>query len=122
MEIKDALNTFAALSQETRLKAFRLLVQSEPDGLPAGEIARQLMVPHNTLSAHLSLLSQAGLVVSQRQSRSIVYRVNLDQMRAIIQFLAQDCCDGHPEVCAPLTRDLNEIEMKCGQAKVGTTT
>jgi len=102
MDIKNAIERFAALSQETRLKAFRLLVQYEPDGLPAGEIARQLNVPHNTLSAHLSVLSQAGLVVSQRQSRSIIYRVNLSHMRETIEFLARDCCNGHPEVCEPL--------------------
>lgn len=102
MEIKNAIEIFAALSQETRLKTFRLLVQHEPDGLPAGEIARQLNVPHNTLSAHLSVLSQAGLVISQRQSRSIIYRVNLSHMRETIEFLARDCCGGHPDICEPL--------------------
>lgn len=107
MDIKNAIESFAALSQETRLKAFRLLVQHEPEGLAAGEIARQLNVPHNTLSAHLSILSQAGLVVSQRQSRSIIYRVNLSQMRETIEFLARDCCGGHPDVCESLVTVLN---------------
>lgn len=99
--MKNATNSFAALSQETRLEAFRLLVRHEPEGLPAGEVARQLDVPHNTMSAHLSVLARAGWVVSRRQSRSIIYRADLSHMRETIQFLVRDCCAGHPEVCEP---------------------
>src|SRR5690554_101230 len=101
METLDALASFTALSQETRLQAFKLLVRHEPEGLAAGEIARQLGVPHNTMSAHLAVLARAELVVSERQSRSIIYRANLERMQATIQFLVHDCCAGHPEVCVP---------------------
>ncbi|MFN3580471.1 MAG: ArsR/SmtB family transcription factor [Pseudomonas sp.] len=107
MESLRAIESFAALSQETRLKAFRLLVQHEPDGLPAGEIARRLEVPHNTMSAHLSVLAQAGLVVSRRQSRSIIYRASMSRMQEIVRFLLHDCCSGHPEVCEPIASSLN---------------
>ncbi|MGO2132080.1 MAG: ArsR/SmtB family transcription factor [Halomonas sp.] len=72
METSQVIACFAALSQETRMEAFQLLVRQEPEGLPAGEIARQLDVPHNSMSAHLSMLSRAGLVLSRRQSRSII--------------------------------------------------
>ncbi|MDZ7852413.1 MAG: metalloregulator ArsR/SmtB family transcription factor [Halomonas sp.] len=102
MDTSQAIESFSALSQETRLKAFRLLVRHEPEGLPAGEIARQLEVPHNTMSAHLSVLSRSGLVLSQRQSRSIIYRANLSHMREAIRFLVRDCCDDHPAICEPL--------------------
>lgn len=98
----DAVASFAALSQETRLEAFRLLVRHEPDGLAAGEVARQLSVPHNTMSAHLAVLLRAGWVSSRRQSRSIIYRANLAHMNDTVQFLVRDCCAGHPEVCDPL--------------------
>lgn len=108
MDINDAIASFAALSQETRLEAFRLLVRHEPEGLPAGEIARQLGVPHNTMSAHLSVLARAGWVLSQRQSRSIIYRASLEHMKETIQFLVRDCCAGHPEVCKPLLVTLGE--------------
>jgi DNA-binding transcriptional ArsR family regulator len=101
MDMYDALESFTALSQETRLAAFRLLVREEPEGLPAGEIARQLSVPHNTMSAHLATLTRAGWIVSRRQGRTITYRANLAHMREAIRFLALDCCAGHPEVCAP---------------------
>lgn len=101
METLDALASFTALSQETRLQAFKLLVRHEPEGLAAGEIARQLGVPHNTMSAHLAILARAQLVASKRQSRSIIYRANLERMQATIQFLVHDCCDGHPQVCEP---------------------
>lgn len=105
MDTSDAIASFAALSQETRLQAFRLLVRHEPRGLPAGEIARQLTVPHNTMSAHLAVLSRAGWIVAQRVSRSIIYRANLNHMKDTIQFLAYDCCAGHPDLCNALKED-----------------
>lgn len=108
MNINNAVASFAALSQETRLKATQLLVRCEPDGLPAGEIARRLSVPHNTMSAHLSILSRTGWVTYRREGRSLIYRVNLDQLRKTIWFLMKDCCNGHPEVCAPLLASLNK--------------
>lgn len=102
MESSDALASFAALSQDTRLAALRLLVREEPQGLPAGEIARQLAVPHNTLSSHLGILARAGLVTATRQGRTITYRASLAHIRAMIDFLVTDCCAGHPELCKPL--------------------
>lgn len=106
MEQNSVIASFAALAQETRLEAFRLLVRHEPEGLAAGEIARQLGVPHNTMSAHLAVLVRAGLAASQRQSRSIIYRANLDHMKETIQFLVRDCCAAHPEICEPLIASL----------------
>lgn len=106
MGIDNALEAFAALSQATRLNTFRVLVRHEPEGLPAGEIARLLDVPHNTMSTHLGALSRAGLVFSHRESRSIIYRVSLNHMRETLSFLVRDCCFGHPELCKPLLEDL----------------
>ena len=103
----DAMTSFAALSQETRLKAFRLLVSHEPLGLPAGEIARQLSVPHNTMSTHLSVLARAGWVIPKRQSRQIIYRASLSHMQLVIEFLLQDCCAGNSELCTSLLDNLN---------------
>ena len=51
MELENVILALAALAQSTRLDVFRLLVKHEPDGLPAGDIARELAVPHNTMSA-----------------------------------------------------------------------
>ena len=110
MEITHAMTSFAALSQETRLKAFRLLVSHEPKGLPAGEVARHLSVPHNTMSTHLAVLARAGWVISERQSRQIIYRASLSHMQTVIQFLLQDCCAGHPELCASLMDSLSGCE------------
>lgn len=106
MENEEAVLALAALAQPTRLQAFRLLVGHEPDGLAAGDLARLVEVPANTLSAHLSVLSRAGLVTSERHSRSIVYRANLDEFRDVAVFLLRDCCGGHPEVCTPVMESL----------------
>ncbi|MCE6077461.1 metalloregulator ArsR/SmtB family transcription factor [Agrobacterium vitis] len=106
METSHAIAALAALAQTTRLETFRLLVKHEPDGLPAGEIARMLAVPQNTMSAHLATLSRAGLVTSERQSRTITYRADLDGLRDMTLFLLKDCCGGNAELCAPLIADL----------------
>jgi DNA-binding transcriptional ArsR family regulator len=106
MESKEAIMALAALGQETRLEAFRLLVQHEPGGLAAGDLARLLAVPQNTLSSHLSVLARADLVLAKRRGRSIVYRANLPAFRPVMLFLLQDCCLGRPEVCAPLIESL----------------
>lgn len=99
MEMKSATEALGALAQETRLSAFRLLVRVGHGGAAAGEIASALGIPPATLSFHLAHLSRAGLVTSRRESRSIVYAANFDGMSALIDFLTEDCCQGHPQVC-----------------------
>lgn len=117
MESDEAILAFAALAQPTRLDVFRLLLEHEPDGLPAGEIARQMGVPHNTMSTHLAILSRAGLIEAERQSRSIIYRAKLDAVRTLTGFLIKDCCGGRPEICAPLIADLAPC---CPPKKIAT--
>src|ERR1700738_1241790 len=106
MESEDAILALAALAQPTRLDVFRLLVKHEPEGLAAGDIARAIAVPQNTMSSHLSSLSRAGRVSAQRFSRSIVYRADLTRFQAVVLFMLRDCCDGRPEICAPLVENL----------------
>src|SRR5665811_765671 len=106
MESEDAILALAALAQSTRLDVFRLLAKHEPEGLAAGDIARALAVPQNTMSSHLAILSRAGLVSAQRFSRSIVYRVDLSRFQDVVLFMLRDCCDGRPEICAPLVVNL----------------
>lgn len=103
-----AIEVFSALSQPTRLEAFRLLVKQEPDGLPAREIARRLDVPHNTMSTHLAILTRAGLISVERHSRSMIYRVELAAVRKLVMFLLKDCCNGQPELCTPLLEDISK--------------
>lgn len=102
MDETNALLAFAALSQSTRLQVFRLLMEFEPTGLPAGDIARRLAVPQNTLSSHLAVLTRAGLITAERRSRSIIYRASVDGLGALVDFLTHDCCGGNPQVCAAL--------------------
>jgi ArsR family transcriptional regulator, arsenate/arsenite/antimonite-responsive transcriptional repressor len=106
METESTILLLAALAQATRLEVFRLLVKNEPEGLAAGEIARSLAVPQNTMSAHLGVLARAGLVTARRHSRSIVYRADLARLQAVMSFMLNDCCDGRPEICAPLIESI----------------
>ena len=102
MESEQAILALAALAQSTRLGVFRLLVKHEPDGLAAGDIAKALAVPQNTMSAHLAILARAGLVMSERKSRSIIYRASLPGFQDLTSFMVEDCCGGRAELCAPV--------------------
>ena len=95
----DAIAVLAALAQPTRLEIFRLLLKHEPIGITAGVIADTVGAPHNSISTHLAILVRAGLLRSARDGRSIVYRADIEGMRALVGFLVNDCCDGHPELC-----------------------
>lgn len=86
-----AVAALAALAFDTRLRAVQTLATVSPDGLPAGELSRRLGVPQNTLSDHLAALTRAGVVQAERQSRSIIYRLNVDGLDAIIGFLTEIC-------------------------------
>lgn len=102
MESKDAVASLSALGHEGRLAIFRLLVKAGPGGVAAGEIARRLDSLPNTLSANLNVLSHAGLITSRREGRSILYSADFAAMSALLGFLMANCCDGAPEICAPL--------------------
>ena len=102
MDNIDAVDALFALAQASRLKIFRLLVQNGPDGLAAGNIARTLSIPHNTLSSHLSILTRAGLLASSRLGRSIIYRIDPEGIQDLFAHLVQDCCNSNPELCGPL--------------------
>ena len=92
MDSKQALAAFDSLSQDTRLRVFRMLVEYGPAGAPAGSLSEALQIPHNTLSFHLSHMSHAGLVISRREGRSVIYRANFEFFSGLIRFMVEDCC------------------------------
>lgn len=102
MELKKAASALSALAQPSRLEVFRLLVKCGEDGLCAGDISEQLEIPKPTLSFHLKELTHAGLIDSERDGRSIIYRLNVQGMRNLMHFLTEDCCQGKPELCTPI--------------------
>lgn len=110
MESINAISAFSALSQQTRLDVFRLLIKAGENGLLAGELGEQLDVRQNTMSANLTVLLNAGLVRNERQGRKIRYFVDLDALRGLLAFLMEDCCGGRPELCQPI---IDEIACAC---------
>lgn len=104
MEKTEALTALAALGQETRLEVFRLLVRVGAEGLPAGEIATSLGIVQNTMSAHLKVLSQAGMVRAERDGRVVRYHADMIGFRGLLDFLMEDCCGGKPGLCEPIFR------------------
>ncbi|MGJ8697009.1 MAG: ArsR/SmtB family transcription factor [Verrucomicrobiaceae bacterium] len=99
MKSKEAIQALAALAHESRLQVFRLLVKEAPEGLCAGDLSLALKIPKPTLSFHLKELSASRLIESERIGRSIKYRLRTNQMKKLMLFLAEDCCQGHPELC-----------------------
>lgn len=97
VERKEAVAALAALAHETRIEAFRRLVQAGPDGLAAGVLSEALAVPAPTLSFHLKELRQAGLVTSDRRGRQVIYRASYPAMDELLTFLTERCCAGGPE-------------------------
>jgi protein-tyrosine-phosphatase/DNA-binding transcriptional ArsR family regulator len=104
MELTDAVQILAALAQESRLAAMRLLIAEGPGGLPAGELSDRLAMPASTTSFHLSALERAGLVQSTRQGRQIIYAARFAALRELLAFLTEACCGGRPELCGDLAR------------------
>lgn len=106
MESLEALERLTALSHAGRLEAFKRLVRAGTGGLAAGDLAEELNVQPNTLSAQLNILSACGLVRRQRQGRSIVCMADLSALNEVVLYLIEDCCEGRVEVCAPLLEAL----------------
>jgi ArsR family transcriptional regulator, arsenate/arsenite/antimonite-responsive transcriptional repressor len=99
VEKSSAIAALSALAQETRLDIFRMLVEQGPDGLAAGEIGNRLGLASPTLSFHLNQLRYAGLVTSRRESRSIIYAADYDNMNALLAYLTENCCKGRTQRC-----------------------
>lgn len=110
MESKKAMSAFAALSQQTRLDVFRLLIKAGADGLLAGQISTRLDVLQNSLSTNLNILANAGLVRRTREGRSVRYFADFAGMRELLGFLLEDCCGGAPELCDSL---IAQIKCDC---------
>jgi DNA-binding transcriptional ArsR family regulator len=102
MKESQALDAFAALSQQTRLSILRLLIKAGADGVSAGAIAEDLGVSASNISFHLKELERAGLITQRRESRSIIYAANYPGLRGLIEFLMMDCCAGRPEITGPI--------------------
>ncbi|QIK95144.1 helix-turn-helix transcriptional regulator [Sphingomonas sp. HDW15A] len=94
MKATSAIEALGALAQEHRLALFRLLVQAGEKGMAAGAIADQLSVPNSSLSFHLAQLKNAGLILQERQHRSLIYRANYAAMNALVGYLMENCCAG----------------------------
>ena len=113
MEKSDVVAALAALAQDNRLDAYRLLVRAGPQGMPAGSIASALKLAPNTLTFHFDRLRQAGLVTVRREGRSMIYAARYEAMNSLIAFLTENCCQGAPcapaAVCKPARGDRRKV-------------
>ena len=112
MNASSAIEALGALAQEHRLALFRLLVQAGDKGMAAGVIAEKLRVPNSSLSFHLAQLRNAGLVLQERQHRSLIYRANYPATNALVAYLMENCCGGADcgpaSACEPASQSLTQ--------------
>ena len=101
MEINAASQAFSALSQELRLEVLKKLVKAGPSGVSAGELASSLGAPPPTMSFHLKELTGAGLILSRKQGRNVIYAADYGGIRDLVDFLLADCCQGDLRLCGP---------------------
>jgi len=103
MKKQSAVSILAALAQDSRLDAFRLLIEAGRQGMPAGHLAASLRLSPNAMTFHLDRLRDAGLVTVRREGRSMIYAAQFETMNKLISYLTDQCCQGHPELCRPAT-------------------
>ena len=104
MEINKAAMVLGTLAQPSRLRVFRMLVGAPEGGLCAGDISKRLKIPKPTLSFHLKELTNAGIVVSRKEGRSMFYEISGSRVQQLMRFLTEDCCQGRPELCLPKSK------------------
>lgn len=104
MKQNIAVDAFSALGHDTRLDIYRALVEAGPAGIPASDIAARLDIRPSNLTFHIGLLRRTGLVRSRREGRWVIYSADFGVMGELVDFLTQQCCGGHPEVCMPLRK------------------
>ncbi len=119
MQDDAAIEALAALAHQGRLAVFRLLVKTGEEGLAAGEVARRMATPANTMSTQLAILARTGLIRSRRESRSIIYQADYDRFAALLGFLVEDCCGGRLEACAPLASVVQSVSGCATRIPVG---
>lgn len=92
MNINIAVNCFSNLGHQKRLKIIKLLVRAAPNGLTMGEIASNTRTPNSTLTHHIKLLEEVGLIARQQEAQSIRCLINIDLIKALAEFLLEECC------------------------------
>ena len=104
MKSKAAISSLLALAQESRLTIFRMLVQAGPNGMSAGKIGEITGIAPSSVSFHIKELVNAGLVISRKDGRFIIYTANFDSVSELIAFLTENCCGGNP--CLPIATSI----------------
>ncbi len=123
MDIAQAINAFTALSQATRLRVLKILIEYGQNGAVAGTISDRLGILHNTLSFHLSHLTRAGLITSRKKGRTMIYVANGAAIEGLIDYLRENCCileEGRDTTCQPTkNRPTKNMAPKYGPTKRG---
>lgn len=92
MDITEAAQGFAAMGSESRLEVVQTLVRAGDSGLRVGDIQERTGIPASTLAHHLKFLSAAGLILQEKDGRSIFNTANFAHLSALAAFILEQCC------------------------------
>lgn len=92
MELETAANVLSKIGNPTRLRIVRLLVRAGDDGLPVGNIQKQLGIPGSTLTHHITHLKSAGVIRQQRRQATLICKMQYDLLRDLVDYLTEECC------------------------------
>jgi ArsR family transcriptional regulator, arsenate/arsenite/antimonite-responsive transcriptional repressor len=101
MKAAAVIDAMGALAHEHRLRVYRLLVESGPPGLPAGEIGERIGLVPSSLTFHVQALQRAGLITQRRAGRQIMYAADYSTMNSLVGYLTENCCGQGAAACAP---------------------
>lgn len=92
LDPEEAAEGFAALGSEQRLSVIQFLVRAGPDGMTVGALKDATGAAASTLSHHIRFLSQTGLIVQEKQGRSIICRADFERIQSLASYLTRECC------------------------------
>lgn len=92
MDNVSAAQGFSAMGSESRLEVLRCLVKAGEDGLLVGEIQSRTAIPASTLAHHLKFLASAGLIISEKNGRTITNRAAFSHLESLAAFILEECC------------------------------
>lgn len=119
MDSEFAMRAFSAMSQETRLDVFKLLMSAGPVGMTASELSERLDVRQNTMSTNLTILLNADLVRREREGRSVRYFISLDGVKRLLTYFLEDCCGSSADVHKPLLNDMFDFKVSSSKKAAG---
>ncbi|WP_417880170.1 ArsR/SmtB family transcription factor [Vibrio sp.] len=88
--LSQAVVLLKAMANENRLQILCILHQNE---LSVGQLCEKLPLSQSALSQHLAWLRRDGLVITRKESQTVYYSLQSDEVKVLIKQLHHLYCD-----------------------------